>query len=124
MIITIVGAGNSGCANAFIAAENGHEVRILKTTRGTAHDEHFEKMQKNGGLWGIDNTKSDKYTDFADEGEKTFQKIAMITRDPQEAIEGADGCVWHRIVEMILNPRRHPLNTENPTFDSFERCAI
>jgi nanoRNase/pAp phosphatase (c-di-AMP/oligoRNAs hydrolase) len=34
------------------------------------------------------------------------------------------GCVWHRIVEMILNPRRHPLNTENPTFDSFERCAI
>jgi glycerol-3-phosphate dehydrogenase len=27
MIITIVGAGNSGCANAFIAAENGHEVR-------------------------------------------------------------------------------------------------
>lgn len=90
MIITIVGAGNSGCANAFIAAENGHEVRILKTTRGTAHDEHFETMQKNGGLWGIDNTKSDKYTDFADEGEKTFQKIAMITRDPQEAIEGAD----------------------------------
>jgi len=39
---------------------------------------------------------------------------------------GADlhGCVWHRIIEMILNPRRHPLNTENPTFDSFERCAI
>ena len=72
MIITIVGAGNSGCANAFIAAENGHEVRILKTTRGTAHDEHFGKMQKNGGLWGIDNTKSDKYTDFADEGEKTL----------------------------------------------------
>ena len=34
------------------------------------------------------------------------------------------GCVWHRIVEMILNPRRHPLNTENPTFDSFECCAI
>ena len=47
-------------------------------------------MKKIGGLWGIDNTKSDKYTDFADEGEKTFQKIAMITRDPQEAIKGAD----------------------------------
>jgi opine dehydrogenase len=90
VIITIVGAGNSGCANAFVAAENGHEVRVLKTTKGTGHDEHFETMRKNGGLWGIDNTKSAKYSDFDHEGERTFQKLAMVTRDPEEAIEGAD----------------------------------
>ena len=59
MIITIVGAGNSGCANAFVAAEAGHEVRILKTTKGIGHDEHFDTMRENGGLWGIDNTLSE-----------------------------------------------------------------
>jgi len=44
--------------------------------------------------------------------------------DDEPFLEVAIGRVWHRIVEMILNPRRHPLNTENPTFDSFECCAI
>jgi len=90
MIITIVGAGNSGSANAFIAAEAGHEVRILKTTTGTGKDGHFETIRQNGGLWGIDNTKSEKYSDFSHVGEESFQKIAMVTRDPKEAIEGAD----------------------------------
>jgi opine dehydrogenase len=90
VIVTIVGAGNAGSANAFVAAENGHEVRVLKTTRGTGHDEHFDAMQANGGLWGIDNTTSAKYSEFAHEGEKSFQKLAMITRDPEEALEGAD----------------------------------
>ncbi len=90
MIITIVGAGNSGCANAFIAAENGHDVRILKTTKGTTHDKHFETMQKNGGLWAIDNTTRAKYTDFSHEGEKVFQKMAMITREREKAIQGAN----------------------------------
>ena len=90
MIITIVGAGNSGCANAFVAAEAGHEVRILKTTKGIGHDEHFETMRENGGLWGIDNTLSGKYSDFTHEGQRSFQKLAMVTRDIEAALDGAD----------------------------------
>jgi opine dehydrogenase len=97
VIITIVGAGNAGSANAFVAAENGHEVRFLKSTQGTKNDEHFEAMQRNGGLWGIDNTKSAKYSHFAHEGEKSFKKLAMITRNPEEAIEGA-----HVIMVFVL----------------------
>jgi opine dehydrogenase len=90
VIITIVGAGNAGSANAFVAAENGHEVRVLKTTTGTGHDEHFEAMQANGGLWGIDNTRSAKYSDFFHEGERSFQELDLVTREPEEAIDGAD----------------------------------
>jgi hypothetical protein len=50
--------------------------------------------------------------------------VCCLTAAVAFDVEAKTGCVWHRIVEMILNPRRHPLNTENPTFDSFERCAI
>ncbi len=90
MIITIVGAGNSGCANAFVAAEAGDEVRILKTTKGIGHDEHFETMRENGGLWGTDNTLSGKYSDFTHDGQRSFQKLAMVTRDIEAALDGAD----------------------------------
>jgi len=90
MIVTIVGAGNSGCANAFVAAEAGHEVRILKTTRGISQDAHFGSMSANGGIWGIDNTVSAKYSDFAHEGKRSFQELAMVTRDARAAIDGAD----------------------------------
>ena len=100
MIITIVGAGNAGSANAFVAAENGHEVRLLKTTRGAKNDEHFEAIERNGGLWGIDNTKSAKYSHFAHEGERSFQELAMITRDPKAAIEGADVIMVFILVEF------------------------
>jgi len=90
VIITIVGAGNSGCANAFAAAEAGHDVRVLETISGIGWDEHFETLRQNGGIWGIDNTKSDKYTDYSYVGKESFQKLAMVTRDPKEAIQGAD----------------------------------
>jgi len=44
MRIAIIGAGNAGSACAFIAAEAGHKVRLLKTSNHITHDEHFEKM--------------------------------------------------------------------------------
>lgn len=91
MIITVIGAGNAGSANAFVAAENGHEVRILKTTTGAANDEHFEAMRRNGGIWGIDNTRSAKYTDYhSPEQDRTFQRLDLVTRDAESAIQGAD----------------------------------
>ena len=86
MIITIVGAGNSGCANAFVAAEAGHEVRILKTTKGIGHDEHFEAMRENGGLWGIDNTLSGKYSDNGEHARNGYDLL------PRHARESRDRC--------------------------------
>ena len=57
MIITIIGAGNAGSACAFMAAEAGHKVRLLKTSNRITHDDHFEAMVRNKGIYCIDNTK-------------------------------------------------------------------
>ena len=100
MIVTIVGAGNAGSGNAFVAAENGHEVRILKTSRGVSRDEHFDAMRDNGGLWGLDNSRNAKYSDFDHEGERTFQPLALVTRDVEEAIVGADVIMIFVLVEF------------------------
>jgi len=90
MEITIVGVGNAGSAGAFMAAEAGHKVRLLKTSNNIVHDEHFESIVKNKGIFCIDNTKKGNFTDSADDAEKTFQPLKLITRNPEEAIEGAD----------------------------------
>jgi len=90
MNITIIGAGNAGSACAFMAAEAGHKVKLLKTSNHITHDEHFEAMVRNQGIYCIDNTKKGHFTDSADDAEKTFQRLELITRDPQKAIEGAD----------------------------------
>jgi opine dehydrogenase len=90
MNITIVGAGNAGSACAFMAAEAGHKVRLLKTSNRITHDEHFEAMVNNMGIYCIDNTKEGRFTDSGGDVEKTFQPLEMITRDPKAAIEGAD----------------------------------
>ena len=115
MIVTIVGGGNAGSRNAFVAAENGHEVRILKTSRGVSHDAHFEAMRKNGGLWGIDNTRSAKYSDFDHESERTFQPLVLVTRDVEEAILGADVIMVFVLVEFheTLARRLAPYLREN-----------
>lgn len=90
MKITIIGAGNAGSACAFMAAEAGHKVSILKTSNRITHDQHFEAMISNKGIYCIDNTQSGHFTDSADDVEKTFQPLQLITRDPKQAIEGAD----------------------------------
>lgn len=89
MKITVIGAGNAGSACAFMAAEVGHKVTLLKTSNHITHDEHFETMVKNKGIYCIDNTKNGHFTDSADEAKTTFQSLELITRDPKEAIMGA-----------------------------------
>jgi len=101
MIVTVVGAGNAGSANAFVAAEAGHEVRVLETAKGFGQDEHFKALVRNGGVWGIDNTASARYSKFSQDGRKSFQKLAMVTRDPQPAFEGAD------MVMIFIQTRYH-----------------
>ncbi|TEW54344.1 dehydrogenase [Psychromonas sp. RZ22] len=90
MKITIIGAGNAGSACAFMAAEAGHKVRLLKTSNNVTHDEHFQAMSNNQGIYCINNTNNGHFTDSADDAEKAFQPLDMVTRDPKIAIEGAD----------------------------------
>lgn len=77
MKITIIGAGNSGCAHAFFLAQRGFEVQLLKTSHAM-HDENFEIIRQNGGIWGI-------Y-----KGETTFSPLSVVTREPSQVISNAD----------------------------------
>lgn len=80
MKITIIGAGNSGCAHAFKFTEAGHQVSLIKTSY-SLHEKNFEKIQEQGGIWAIDNTNNNK---------KSFQKIHLITRNIVEGLKNAD----------------------------------
>lgn len=81
MNITIVGSGNSGCAHAFSLAKAGHRVSVLKTSHAL-HDENFEVLQRQHGIYGIDNTLENP--------EKVFAPIDCITRNPEEAFKNAE----------------------------------
>jgi opine dehydrogenase len=102
MRVTIIGAGNAGSACAFMAAEAGHKVRLLKTSNHITHDEHFDAMVSNKGIYCIDNTKHGNFTDSGDDAERTFQPLELITRDPKQAIEGAD------VVMIFIQTTYHP----------------
>jgi len=78
--ISIIGAGNAGCAHAFKLSQNGHIVSLLKTSHAL-HDANFNKIIEQKGIWGIDHTESDR---------KSFQSIPVITRDLQKGLEGAE----------------------------------
>jgi opine dehydrogenase len=80
MKITIVGAGNAGCAHAFKFSEKGHSVCLLKTSN-TMHDDNFEAIKRNGGIWAIDHTNNDF---------RSFQKIYLMTRDIKVALKEAE----------------------------------
>ncbi|MCM1296056.1 MAG: NAD/NADP octopine/nopaline dehydrogenase family protein [Muribaculaceae bacterium] len=80
-VITIVGTGNSGCAHAYCLAKDGHHVRMLKTSHAL-HDDNYEIIAKQDGIYGIDNTLGEE--------KPSFERIDCITRDPQKALEGTE----------------------------------
>lgn len=95
--ITIVGAGNSGCAHACQLSMAGHNVRILKTSH-SLHDENFDRIARVRGIKCIDNTNNNQ----------RFIKIAKITRNPAEAFEDTDYVLvltqtmqHHKVAHMI-----------------------
>lgn len=106
MKITIIGAGNAGSACAYMAVEAGHKVRLLKTSRYVVHDEHFEAMVKQEGIYCIDNTRKRHFTDNSDDCRKTFQRLEMITREPEKAIKGVD------VVMIFIQTTYHPALAE------------
>lgn len=81
MNITIVGSGNSGCAHAFCLAKAGHKVSLLKTSHAL-HDENFEALRRQRGIYGIDNTQIVK--------EKCFVPLDCITRNSEKAFKNAE----------------------------------
>lgn len=80
MKIAIIGSGNAGCAHAFKLTESGHTVNLIKTSN-SLHEENFDKIVKQEGIFGIDNTQG---------GRKTFQKLNLITRDIEKGLKGVD----------------------------------
>ena len=78
MRVTILGAGNSGCAHAAKLVQNGHQVVLAKTST-SMNEENFELMQKQHGVLMHDEVS----------GESFFAHFE-ITRDVQGAIFPAD----------------------------------
>lgn len=74
--ITIVGSGNSGCAHAAYLSSLGHNITLLKTSH-SLHDDNFDTIQNNGGIFFIDNNKEKEVV--------RFQTIRKITRDIETA---------------------------------------
>lgn len=79
--VTIVGSGNSGCAHAFCLAKAGHNVRLLKTSHAM-HDDNFDQLVRQHGIYGLDSTAEDLVEEFVN--------LECITRDPELAFEDTE----------------------------------
>ena len=81
MKVTIIGTGNSACAQASKLVERGHEVTMVKTSR-SQHEENFEALQRQGGIY--------YYNQYAKDEERHFAPIRLFTRDIEEGLDGAE----------------------------------
>jgi len=100
MNITIIGAGNAGCAHAFEFSGIGHEVTLVKTSH-SLHEDNYEAIRENGGIYCVDDTEHK---------ERSFRKIHKITRDIADGLENADLVIimtqstQHlRVAELVCN---------------------
>lgn len=82
MKITVVGAGNAGCAHACKLVENGHQVTLLKTS-DSLHNNNYNTIEKDGYI---------RYTDY---GSNEIQKAKpeLITKDFKEALKEPEAIV-------------------------------
>lgn len=78
--ITIVGSGNSGCAHAYCLARDGHNVTLFKTSHAI-HDNNFDVIKTQKGIYGIDNTNH---------GIKGFASLSNVTRNVDEAFKDSE----------------------------------
>jgi opine dehydrogenase len=86
MVITILGAGNAGCAHACMFAEKGHRVRLVKTSRAI-HQENFIEIERTGQITCIDNTQG---------GRRFTVNPELVTYDIKQAIPGS-----HAVMVMV-----------------------
>ena len=98
--ISIVGAGNAGCAHAFKLSQFGHTVTLIKTSHAM-HDSNFDKIQELGGISAIDHTEKDR---------KSFQNIFLATRDIEAGLQNADivlvmtQTLQHDAIASLISP--------------------
>jgi len=99
--ITIVGSGNSGCAHAFCLALDGHQVTLFKTSH-SLHDDNFDRIYSQKGIYGIDSTKPTESERFA--------SLECVTRNPEEAFKDAEivfvltQSLYHESVAAKITP--------------------
>lgn len=78
MKVSILGTGNAGCALAAKFTQQGHTVNLIKTSK-SLHEENFEVISQNKGLWLHDTDDS-----------KKFITINKITRDIEEGLKDSE----------------------------------
>lgn len=89
MRVTVVGAGNGGCAISSDLTLAGHKVKLLKTSH-VLHDDNFELIKQRGGVRTVGGPR---------EG---FARLECITRDAAEALADAE------VVLIITQSVAHP----------------
>lgn len=81
MNVAVIGTGNSGCALSAKLVENGHQVRLIKTSK-SIHEENFETICQQKGVY--------YYNRYLDDTTLHFSPIEVITRNITQGITGAD----------------------------------
>lgn len=96
MKISVIGAGNSGCALAADYARRGHEVSLIKTSRAV-HDDNFAYLEANAGTMVLHEFGTDYVC-----------RIQQVTRE-LDAISGSEVVLlctqtgYHRsVIERIV----------------------
>lgn len=78
MNISILGAGNAGCAHAAMFSLKGHDVTLIKTSK-SLHDENYQVIEKNNGIY-LTNKELVNH----------FVPIKGITRDIKDGLKDAN----------------------------------
>ena len=86
--VSVIGAGNAGCAIATDLAYRGHEVVLVKTSNAL-HDENFHYLVKNEGRMTLD--------EF---GELKTGDISRVTRDISEVKDS-------KILILVVQSKYH-----------------
>ena len=81
MRITIIGSGNSACAQASKLVERGHEVVVVKTSH-SLHEENFDALVRQKGIY--------YYNEFIQDKQRHFAPIKLFTRDIEEGVRDAE----------------------------------
>jgi opine dehydrogenase len=100
--ITVVGAGNSGCALAAHLKLKGHKVKLLKTTQ-LMHEDNFDKITQLGGV------------NFSKDNREQFVTLDLITRDFERALDNTDIVIiaTNTLAHEGLAPKVAPYLTDN-----------
>jgi len=77
MKISVLGAGNAGCAIAADLASRNHDVTLIKTSK-SMHEDNFDYLEKSNGAISM-----------LEDGEVSHVNITKVTRDVS-AVSGSD----------------------------------